>query len=153
MHVPIIVVGVALLMIGYEHVHPGRSWPQVARWWLRVALLNSIQAAAVLLAGITWDRWFVAWRWWSADGLEVTGGAVLGYVVLTFCYYWWHRWRHTLPLLWRYVHQVHHSPQRLEVMASFYKHPLEMLSNSVLSSAILYLGSAWDHRPRLTLCS
>ena len=36
-------------------------------------------------------------------------------------------------------HQVHHSPQRIEIITSFYKHPFEILANSVLSSAILYL--------------
>jgi sterol desaturase/sphingolipid hydroxylase (fatty acid hydroxylase superfamily) len=34
---------------------------------------------------------------------------------------------------------MHHSPQRIEVITSFYKHPNEVLLNSVLSSAILYL--------------
>ena len=27
------------------------------------------------------------------------------------------------------VHQVHHSPQRIEVITSFYKHPLEIVAN------------------------
>src|SRR5262249_39822873 len=54
--------------------------------------------------------------------------------------YWWHRWRHEVDFLWRWLHQVHHSPQRIEIITSFYKHPLEILVNSVLSSAILYLG-------------
>src|SRR6202011_1341529 len=41
--------------------------------------------------------------------------------------------------LWRWVHQVHHSPQRIEVITSFYKHPIEIAANTVLSSATLYL--------------
>ena len=53
--------------------------------------------------------------------------------------YWWHRWRHESSFLWRWFHQLHHSPQRIEVVTSFYKHPFELLANSVLSSAILYL--------------
>ena len=38
-------------------------------------------------------------RPWSADALGTAGGAVLGYVVITFIYYGWHRWRHEVPLL------------------------------------------------------
>ena len=34
---------------------------------------------------------------------------------------------------------MHHSPQRIEIITSFYKHPLEILLNGVLSSAILYV--------------
>ena len=81
-----------------------------------------------------------AWRPWSADALGTLGGAAVGYLAITFVYYGWHRARHEVPCLWRWLHQVHHSPQRLEVVTSFYKHPLEMLVNGVLSSAVLYLA-------------
>jgi sterol desaturase/sphingolipid hydroxylase (fatty acid hydroxylase superfamily) len=63
----------------------------------------------------------------------------LGYLAITFIYYWWHRARHESALLWRLFHQVHHSPQRIEVITSFYKHPFEIVANGILSSAILYL--------------
>ncbi len=62
-----------------------------------------------------------------------------GYLVITFIYYWWHRFRHSVPMLWRYLHQLHHSPARIEVITSFYKHPLEILVNGLLTSAILYI--------------
>jgi hypothetical protein len=47
----------------------------------------------------------------------------LGGLIAYFIFYWWHRWRHESDLLWRLFHQIHHSPQRLEVITSFYKHP------------------------------
>jgi sterol desaturase/sphingolipid hydroxylase (fatty acid hydroxylase superfamily) len=79
-------------------------------------------------------------RPWSADRLGLVGGALVGYLAITFVYYWWHRWRHEVPFLWRWLHQLHHSPQRIEVITSFYKHPVEIAVNGLLSSAILYLG-------------
>ena len=39
---------------------------------------------------------------------------------------------------WRLCHQLHHSPRRLEIVTSFYKHPVEIMLNSFLSSAIVY---------------
>jgi sterol desaturase/sphingolipid hydroxylase (fatty acid hydroxylase superfamily) len=54
-------------------------------------------------------------------------------------YYWWHRARHESELLWRWLHQVHHSPARIEVLTSFYKHPFELLLNGVLSSVVLHV--------------
>ena len=57
---------------------------------------------------------------------------------VTFIYYWWHRSRHEATFLWRWFHQFHHSPQRIEIITSFYKHPLELIANGILSSAILY---------------
>lgn len=65
--------------------------------------------------------------------------AGIAYFVSTFVYYWWHRVRHESPLFWRLCHQLHHSPRRLEILTSFYKHPVEILLNSLLSSAIVYL--------------
>ena len=139
MLVCLIVIAAALAMMACEAVRPGRSWPQVAGWWLRAALLNGVQVGSVFLSGYAWDGWMQRHRFWSADALGVDGGALVGYLVITFCYYWWHRWRHEFDFLWRCFHQVHHSPQRIEIITSFYKHPLEIVANSLLSSAILNL--------------
>lgn len=137
--IPLIVLGAAIVMIGCELAHPGRKWPHVAGWWVRALLFNGVQAGIAYVSGLTWDRWMSGHRLWDADAaLGVTGAAVLGYVVITFIYYWWHRWRHSSDFLWRVLHQFHHSPQRIEVITSFYKHPLEIVANGVLSSAIVY---------------
>jgi len=139
MIVTLSVLVVALLMIGVEVRSPGRSWPLVAGWWSRAALLTGFQAVMVFIAGVAWDGWMTRHRPWSADALGTTGAAITGYVIMTFIYYWWHRWRHEVAFLWRWFHQVHHSPQRIEIITSFYKHPFELIANSVLSSGILYL--------------
>lgn len=125
-------------MIAIEAVFPGRRWPAVPGWLARALLLNAAQAGAVFLAGITWDRWFPYLRLWDLSGIGTVPGALLGYFVITFVYYWWHRARHEVPFLWRWFHQVHHSPQRIEVITSFYKHPLELIANGALSSFVLY---------------
>ncbi|GAC1661813.1 MAG: sterol desaturase family protein [Candidatus Acidiferrum sp.] len=135
-----IVLGVAVFMMVVERVAAGRTWPQVRGWWLRAVLLNGFQVGAVWLAGVGWNGWMSRHRLWSADKLGTLGGTLLGYFLITFVYYWWHRWRHESSFLWRWLHQVHHSAQRIEVITSFYKHPIEILVNSVLSSAILYFG-------------
>ncbi len=128
----------AVMMIA-ERLVPGRRWPRVPGWWGRALALNAVQVGTVFLAGAAWDGWMLRHRPWSAEGLGPIGGALVGYVAITFVYYWWHRWRHEVGLLWRVFHQVHHSPQRIEIITSFYKHPLEIVANGVLSSAILYL--------------
>jgi sterol desaturase/sphingolipid hydroxylase (fatty acid hydroxylase superfamily) len=139
MIVALVVLAVAVAMIIVERARPGRTWPAVAGWWTRALALNAVQAAMVLAAGLIWDGWMVRHRLWSADALGLAGGALVGYLVHAFVYYWWHRWRHAVPFLWRWVHQLHHSPQRIEVITSFYKHPIEVAANGVLSSAVLYL--------------
>jgi len=134
----LIVLGVAVAMIAIETLAPGRRWPSVRGWLARALLLNAAQAAVVFLTGVTWDRWFPQLRPWDLSALGTIPGALIGYLVITFVYYWWHRARHEVPFLWRWFHQVHHSPQRIEIITSFYKHPFELIVNGALSSLLLY---------------
>jgi sterol desaturase/sphingolipid hydroxylase (fatty acid hydroxylase superfamily) len=128
-----------MLMMLIEIKCPGRSWPEVAGWWWRAVLFNSCQVIVVVLAGSLWDEWFIHHRLWSADSLGNTWGTLIGYLASTFVYYWWHRWRHEVNFLWRWMHQLHHSPQRIEIVTSFYKHPFELIANGFLTSITLYL--------------
>lgn len=134
----LVVLGLAIVMMAAEPLSSGRRWPTVKGWIPRALALNAAQAAMVFITGVTWDRWFPQLRLWDASGLGFVPGALLGYLVITFVYYWWHRARHEVQFLWRWLHQVHHSPQRIEVITSFYKHPIELLANGALSSFILY---------------
>ena len=51
---------------------------------------------------------------------------------------WWHRLRHANSW-WLAFHQVHNSPSCIEVMTSFYKHPIEIFCDAALSAIVLYL--------------
>jgi sterol desaturase/sphingolipid hydroxylase (fatty acid hydroxylase superfamily) len=57
--------------------------------------------------------------------------------------------------LWLMFHQIHHSPQRIEVITSFYKHPLEMFVNSVIGSLLVYslLGLSLKAGAIYTFCT
>jgi len=139
MKVAAIVGAVALCMFVVERFAPGRRFPAVRGWWLRAIALNGAQIGSVYLAGVAWDGFMLRHRPWSLDAVGPIAGGVIGYLVITFIYYWWHRARHEVDWLWRVFHQVHHSPQRIEIITSFYKHPFELVANGLLSSAILYL--------------
>lgn len=138
MFVTLTVLALAIAMMIVERLKPGRAFPTVRGWWMRAIAVNIVQIGIVFLAGVTWDGWLRRYRPWSADALGVIGGAVVGYIVVTFIYYWWHRARHSSDFLWRWFHQFHHSPQRIEIITSFYKHPFELVVNGILSSLIVY---------------
>jgi sterol desaturase/sphingolipid hydroxylase (fatty acid hydroxylase superfamily) len=138
MFVTLTVLALAVLMMVVERLKPGRTFPTVRGWWMRAIAANLVQVGIVFVAGALWDGWLVRNRPWSADRLGLAGGAAVGYVVITFIYYWWHRARHGSDFLWRWFHQFHHSPQRIEIITSFYKHPFELLANGILSSLIVY---------------
>jgi sterol desaturase/sphingolipid hydroxylase (fatty acid hydroxylase superfamily) len=111
----------------------------VRSWHLRVVAINLVQLGVVVLAGFTWERWLSARSLFHLSRhLSPLAGGALAYFIATFVFYWWHRARHENDLLWRLFHQIHHSPQRLEVITSFYKHPLEMVANSLLGGLLVY---------------
>ena len=139
MQCALIVLAFGLAMLLVERLAPGRHRERVRGWYPRAILLNVAQAAIAYLATATWDRWFPQLALWHLGGFGFLPDALLGYVTITFIFYWWHRARHEIPFLWRWLHQIHHSASRLEVLTSFYKHPIEIFINSILSPGILYL--------------
>lgn len=138
MWIPAVVLITGLSMMLFERLRPGHELPKSRGWWPRAIGASSIQALVVVFAAPLWDPWLESHPLLPGARLGTLAGALVGYVVVTFVYYFWHRARHEVPVLWRVFHQLHHSPTRIEVVASFYKHPAEILVNGVLSSSILY---------------
>jgi sterol desaturase/sphingolipid hydroxylase (fatty acid hydroxylase superfamily) len=138
-----------------ERLAPGWPLPHVKTWPLRVLAINAIQLGVVLLAGVTWERWLSSLSVFDFSDLPPAIGGLIAYFIATFVFYWWHRWRHESDLLWRLFHQIHHSPQRLEVITSFYKHPGEMVVNSIIGSLLVYtlLGLSLEAGAIYTLCT
>ena len=139
-----------------ERFAPGWRLPAVPGWWWRVLVINAAQLGVVLLAGVSWEHWArSASLFHLPPGLPAWAGGGLAYFIATFVFYWWHRARHEIHWLWLGFHQIHHSPQRLEVITSFYKHPVEMLVNSVLGSLLVYalLGLSPAAGAVYTLCT
>lgn len=133
------IIALALLYLVLERIAPGVALPKVRGWWRRAAALNLAQLGVVLLAGVTWERWLGGWSIFSLpSSFGVLGSALTAYFISTFVFYWWHRARHESDFLWRVLHQIHHSAQRIEIVTAFYKHPLEMMLNSMISSALVY---------------
>jgi len=146
-----LIFGFALLFMVLERVFPGRGLPNSPGWYARAALLNSAQLGIVALAGVAWSKWLQGPSLFHIDGtMPDVIQALICWFVGTFVFYWWHRARHVSNLLWRSLHQIHHSASRIETLTAFYKHPLEIAINSVLSAAIIFVflgasveASAW----------
>ena len=139
-----------------EKLLPGWPLPKVRTWPLRVLAINGAQLGVVLLAGISWERWLSsASLFHLSDHVSNVSAGLIAYFIATFIFYWWHRLRHESDRLWRIFHQIHHSAQRLEVITSFYKHPVEMVVNSVIGSLLVYtvLGLSLEAAAIYTLCT
>jgi sterol desaturase/sphingolipid hydroxylase (fatty acid hydroxylase superfamily) len=152
----ITIFGVFVFCFALERIIPGWRLPHVRTWPVRVVLINGVQLFVVVLAGFTWERWLSSASVFqlSTHVSPIVGG-LIAYFIATFIFYWWHRMRHEHNFLWRGFHQIHHSPQRLEVITSFYKHPGEMVVNSIIGSLLVYtlLGLSPEAAATYTLCT
>lgn len=133
------ILAIFVLCFVIERLIPGWKLPHVRTWPIRVLLLNFVQIGVVTLAGYTWEVWLSSWSFFHfSKFFSPLLSGLIAYFIATFIFYWWHRARHEFDFLWVGFHQIHHSPQRLEVITSFYKHPGEMIVNSIIGSVLVY---------------
>lgn len=131
------VVMISLFVI--ERLTPGNVQPEVRGWWGRAVFLNAIVIPVFMLTH-QMEPWLAEHRLGNAlSELPPFLAGIVGFVVFQFFHYWWHRARHGSDFLWRWVHQVHHSPRRLEVLTAGYAHPLDGISYVLMMPLVTVL--------------
>jgi sterol desaturase/sphingolipid hydroxylase (fatty acid hydroxylase superfamily) len=121
------------VMLAVEGVAPARTFPLRRGWiWLGIAFLLLVGTLSTVVPLLVQPEWLQRHRWIDGSGLGVIGGTVVGYVVLSGVMYAWHRTLHAVPLLWRLTHQLHHSPQRVDMPGSVLFHPTEIVAQILL---------------------
>lgn len=126
--VPLLIPLAYFIALAAEARWPARPFPPRRGWrWLGVgflALIGTVGSVAPLLLPV---GWMAAHRWLDGAKFGVVGGTLVGWLVLSFVAYGYHRLSHAWAPLWRISHQVHHSPQRVDVSGSVLFHPFEMV--------------------------
>jgi sterol desaturase/sphingolipid hydroxylase (fatty acid hydroxylase superfamily) len=130
-------------MLAVEAGWPARRFPPRPGWrWLGVGFLLLIATVGAIVPGLLPLDWIAAHRWFDGRGLGVAGGVLVGWFVFSGVSYAYHRATHAWAPLWRLTHQLHHSPQRVDISGSVLFHPLEMALQVVLQLfvTVLVLG-------------
>jgi sterol desaturase/sphingolipid hydroxylase (fatty acid hydroxylase superfamily) len=126
-----------------ESIRPARKFPQPRRRrWLGVGFFVLLALVSTLLPLLIPVDWLERHRLLDGTGLGAIGGTLVGYAVLSFVNYLWHRNVHRFALPWRLFHQIHHSPQYVDMSGSALFHPTEMVVYSLLAlgTTTLLLG-------------
>ncbi|MBE7420040.1 MAG: sterol desaturase family protein [Ideonella sp.] len=131
--VPLLVPLTYFFCLATEARWPARRFPPRRGWrWLGVGffvLLAAVGSAVPLLLPL---QWLAAHRWLDGTALGVAGGTLVGWLVLSFVAFAYHRTAHAWSPLWRMSHQLHHSPQRVDVSGAALFHPFEMVVQVLL---------------------
>lgn len=120
------VFGIYAVLIAWEFIAPARALP-AAPWW-RLRGLAAFAAYFLLSTylPLLWTEYLLPWQLFDLSGLGTWSGALVGVLVYEFVGYWYHRGIHSSDLLWRGIHQMHHSPERLDSYSAFWFHPFDM---------------------------
>lgn len=134
----ILIIFFTAVFIFLERRFPGRPLPAVRGWYGRAIFINALQVLLIGLGGLTWNKFFreyslLHFGHWRSPLLE----GLFYWFVGTFVFYWWHRMRHWNGF-WVVFHQIHHSPARIEAITSFYKHPVEIAADSIVTVFFIY---------------
>ena len=117
-----------LVMLAIEARWPARAFPPRRGWrWIGIGFLLLIATVGTVVPLLLPLEWLAAHRWLDGSGLGVVGGTAVGWLVLSFASFLWHRASHAFSPLWRFGHQMHHSPQRVDISGSTLFHPAEMV--------------------------
>jgi sterol desaturase/sphingolipid hydroxylase (fatty acid hydroxylase superfamily) len=70
--------------------------------------------------------------------LPTWAGIALTILLLDLWSYWWHRFNHTIPFLWRF-HRAHHTDTEMGATSAYRFHPVEIIFSSVLRLPLILL--------------
>lgn len=121
-----------------ENRYPARNLPRnkdFFQWWLFA------QGFAILWIKILFVVIASPMNGPFQMGNSMVESGLLFFFIYSFFNYWWHRLKHSNPIIWRYIHRFHHAPSKMETALIFFKHPLEIIANSCLILAIAWFFS------------
>ncbi|MGF1508653.1 MAG: sterol desaturase family protein [Myxococcota bacterium] len=132
-----ILFGAYALLVLLDAAIPARTLPKLPFWRLRGLAFFGLYFWLSSTLPFLWDEILARHRWVDLTHLGVTGGAVVGFLVLELGIYAWHRSLHRSPWLWRWFHQMHHSSERHDIWSAMIFSPLDMIGFTFIGSLSL----------------
>ena len=141
---PFLAVFVLLLFWSWESIAPffqrsGRVKHAIRN--LAISIMNGIVIAGVfagltvLVADFTHQHRFGVLNVLGVSGVVQFG---IAFILLDVWMYWWHRFNHVIPFLWRF-HRMHHSDPAMDVTTATRFHVGEITLSSIVKLALIPL--------------
>ena len=117
-----------------ELVHTRRPFPKMRAWRVRGVLMLAVYWVVVTYAPMLWDETLATYAVMNLSGLPIWVEAPLALLIVQLIAYAYHRGVHSNDALFRHLHQVHHSAERLDIWSTFHFHPLDAAMFALMGS-------------------
>jgi len=122
-----------------ERVFPARPLPRVKGWLLKgIAFFVMSAVLGGVVPALLADA-VAAHAPLKLAGFGAVYGGLLAFVASDLFSYGLHRLLHSVPFIWRWTHQMHHSAERMDVAGATYFHPLDILIQAGLANVVVGL--------------
>ncbi len=135
--ISLIVLAIYAGLIAWEMLFPARVLPRVKGWQFRGLSAFVIFFFLSSYLPLLWSAPLAAIQLFDLTALSTWGGIAIGLLLYELGVYVWHRSMHASTILWRGLHQMHHSAERLDSYSAFWFSPLDMVGWIVLQSICL----------------
>lgn len=123
----------------WEALAPGRVLPTVRHWTARAFGAFVVYFLLSSYLPLLWGEPLAALQLFDLSGWPTWAAAAAGLAAYELGAYTWHRAMHRFTPLWRGIHQMHHSAERLDVLGAFWFSPMDMVTWTLLPSLALTL--------------
>ena len=150
----VVQVTAIFLILGLEFAIPFKgTWGDIRNatradviYFLLAAPIDRLQSVLLigLLAGTAqYHQYIQVFDFWPKDA-HVLLQLFLVILIVDFFKYWYHRWTHEVPFLWKF-HSIHHSLDRLEMLRASYFYPIDIfLTVAIGTFALLMFGVGYE---------
>lgn len=133
----LLILGTYALFAITERIRPARVFPPVKAWaWIGVGFLVLLMALSAILPLWLPAEWMARHALLPGHRLGILGGVLVGYPAVALVAALMHRLMHAWPPLWRWTHQMHHAPLRVDMGGAALFHPLDIVQNVVISLSV-----------------
>lgn len=127
-------------LIFMEYFFKANNYDKIPYWKTRAIFITVITMSSAQMFSMWWGQVIP-----DLSVLNVSNylpdpiAGLIGFMWATLAVYWWHRAMHRYGFLWKTFHQLHHSPHRLELLATFYTHPFNAISVTFFGSIMVHM--------------
>jgi sterol desaturase/sphingolipid hydroxylase (fatty acid hydroxylase superfamily) len=135
--ITLVVLGLYAGLMAWEALAPGRPLPRVSGWLPRTLAAFALYLLLGAWLPLLWADALAPLQLFDLSDWPVPAAAAFGVLVYELGAYAYHRAMHAYTPLWRLLHQMHHSSERLDVASAFWFSPLDMAGWTLVTSVTL----------------